>query len=80
MRGETRERERRGVKCRERALQGGGGSNKPSPLFYRGTAPVLNIPGPSPVTSSSEEEEDLEHDMEEEQEEEKEASRKRKRA
>jgi hypothetical protein len=51
-----------------------------SPLFYRGTAPVLNIPGPSPVTSSSEEEEDLEHDMEEEQEEEKEASRKRKRA
>ena len=59
---------------------GGGGSNKPSPLFYRGTAPVLNIPGPSPVTSSSEEEEDLEHDMEEEKEEKKEASRKRKRA
>ena len=46
----------------------------------QGTAPVLNIPGPSPVTSSSEEEEDLEHDMEEEQEEKKEASRKRKRA
>ena len=46
----------------------------------QGTAPVLNIPGPSPVTSSAEEEEDLEHDMEEEQEEEKEASRKRKRA